>query len=128
MNVKEIISKKSSGFYVGAVSAVLALVTLFIYIGMDSMYFTGLVVAGLAVGIAAFVLSAIFSNRIMTFISYFAYMFALYHFLVLEINYRMDILVDTGLAGLDAIFIVAVVMFIVTIVTAIVSSCMKQEK
>lgn len=128
MNLKEIISKKSSGFYVGATSAALALVTLFVYIGMDSMYFTALVVSGLVVGIAAFVASAVIGNKILNFISYFSYMFALYHFLVLEIDYRMDILVDTGVAGLDAIFIVAVVMFILAIVTGIVSSCMKQEK
>lgn len=128
MNFKELISKKSSGFYVGAASAVLALVTLFVYIGMDSMYFTGFVVSGLAVGIAAFVASAVIGNKILNFVSYFSYMFALYHFLVLEIDYRMDILVDTGVAGLDAIFVVAVIMFILAIVTGIVSSCMKQEK
>lgn len=128
MNVKEIISKKSSGFYVGAVSSVLALVTLFVYIGMNSMYFTGLVVAGLVVGIVAFVVAAVLRIKILNFVSYFSYMFALYHFLVLEINYRMDILVDTGFAGLDAIFIVAVIMFMAAIVTGIVSSCMKQEK
>ena len=53
---------------------------------------------------------------------------AFYHFLVLEVDYRMDILVDTGFKGLDVIFIVAVVFFLLSIAAGIVGSCMKQEK
>lgn len=46
MNIKQIMQNKRSGFYVGAAGALLALVTLFIYLAMNSMYFTGWVVPG----------------------------------------------------------------------------------
>lgn len=127
-NMKEFFDHKAVGFYVGAVGCVLALVTLFVYIGMNSMYFTGWVVTGLVVGMLLFVAASLFRISLLNVVSYFAYMFALYQFLVLEIDYRMDILVDTGIGGLDAIFIVAVIMFLAAIITSIVSTCMKQEK
>ncbi|MBO4989174.1 MAG: hypothetical protein J6D37_02460 [Clostridia bacterium] len=128
MNIKEMLQKKDKGFYVGLASVVLALITLIIYLAMDSMYFTPLVVVGLLVGIAVFFVGAFLNNTFVTAVSYVCYQFALYHFLVLEVNYRMDILVDTGVKGLDAIFIVAVVFFLLSIVAGIVGSCMKQEK
>lgn len=128
MNIKEMLQKKDKGFYVGLAGVVLALITLIIYLAMDSMYFTPLVVVGLLVGIAVFFVGAFLNNAFVTAISYVCYLFALYHFLVLEVNYRMDILVDTGVKGLDAIFIVAVVFFLLTIAAGIVGSCMKQEK
>ena len=128
MNAKELIHNKTAGFYVGAASCVLALITLFIYIGMGSMFFSGLVVAGLLVGIAAFVAASVFNFRIGVIFSYVCYIFAMYHFMVLEIDYRMDVLVDAGVGGLDGIFVVACVFILLTIITGIVSSCMKQQK
>ena len=55
-------------------------------------------------------------------------LFGLYHFLALEINYRMDSLIVYGLGGLDAIFVVATIFYIVSIVATIVASCMRQTK
>ena len=92
MNIKQIMQNKRSGFYVGAAGALLALVTLFIYLAMNSMYFTGWVVAGLIAGIVVFALAALFRLRFLYILSYACYMFAFYHFLVLEVEFRMDIL------------------------------------
>ena len=128
MNIKEIIGNKAPGFYVGAAGAVTALIALFVYIGMGSMYFSALVVVGIFAGIVIFAVSALFNVRIGLVLSYVCYMFGLYHFLALEINYRMDSLIVYGLGGLDAIFVVATVFYIIAIVAAIVGSCMKQTK
>lgn len=130
MNIKTIIQNKRPGFYVGAAGALLALVTLFIYISMNSMYFSGWVVAGLVVGIVVFILAALFRLRFLYILSYAGYMFALYHFLVLEVEYRMDVLVDPqqGFFALDGIFYVACIAFLACIVVTIVASCMKQDK
>lgn len=130
MNIKETIWNKASGFYVGVVGAAFALVTLFVYIAMDSMYFTWLVALGLMLGIVVFGVSALLKFRIGIVISYLCYMFALYHFLVLEVDYRMDVLVDPaqGFMALDAIFLVACAFFLAAIIVTIVSSCMKQDK
>lgn len=130
MNIKQIMQNKRSGFYVGAAGALLALVTLFIYLAMNSMYFTGWVVAGLIAGIVVFALAALFRLRFLYILSYACYMFAFYHFLVLEVEFRMDILVDPqqGFLALDGIFFAAVIAFIACIAVTIVASCMKQEK
>lgn len=130
MNIKQIMQNKRSGFYVGAAGALLALVTLFIYLAMNSMYFTGWVVAGLIAGIVVFALAALFRLRFLYILSYACYMFAFYHFLVLEVEFRMDILVDPqqGFFALDGIFFAAVITFIACIAVTIVASCMKQEK
>lgn len=130
MNIKTIMQNKRPGFYVGAAGALLALVTLFIYISMNSMYFSGWVVAGLVVGIVVFILAALFRLRFLYILSYAGYMFALYHFLVLEVEYRMDVLVDPqqGFFALDGIFYVACIAFLACIVVTIVASCMKQDK
>ncbi len=128
MNIGEIIRNKAPGFYVGAAGAVMALVTLFVYIGMGSMYFSALVVVGILAGIVIFGASALFNIRVGLVLSYVCYMFGLYHFLALEINYRMDSLIVYGLGGLDAIFVVATIFYIVSIVATIVASCMRQTK
>lgn len=128
MDIKGIIRNKAPGFYVGAAGAVTALIALFVYIGMGSMYFSALVVVGILVGIVVFALSALFNIRIGLVLSYVCYMFGLYHFLTLEINYRMDSLIVYGLGGLDAIFVVATVFFLIAIIASIVGSCMKQNK
>ena len=130
MNIKQIMQNQRSGFYVGAAGALLALVTLFIYLAMNSMYFTGWVVAGLIAGIVVFALAALFRLRFLYILSYACYMFAFYHFLVLEVEFRMDILVDPqqGFFALDGIFFAAVIAFIACIAVTIVASCMKQEK
>ena len=106
----------------------MALITLFVYIGMGSMYFSALVVVGILAGIVVFGVSALFNIRIGLVLSYVCYMFGLYHFLALEINYRMDSLIVYGLGGLDAIFVVAAVFYMIAIVAAIVGSCMKQTR
>ena len=97
---------------------------------MNSMYFTGWVVAGLIAGIVVFALAALFRLRFLYILSYACYMFAFYHFLVLEVEFRMDILVDPqqGFFALDGIFFAAVIAFIACIAVTIVASCMKQEK
>lgn len=130
MNIKQIIQNKRPGFYIGAAGALLALVTLFIYIAMDSMFFTPLVVLGLIGGIVFFLLAAFFRVRAGYMLSCACYMFAMYHFLVLEVEYRMDVLVDPaqGLFALDGIFYAAVVMFFACIIVTLVASCLKQEK
>lgn len=128
MNIKQNISNKSIGFFVGLTGAVLALVTLFVYIGMGSMYFSALVVLGLVLGILIFAVSELFNIRVVQILSYICYLFALYHFLVLEIDCRMDALVVYGLGGLDGMFVAAVVFFLLAIIVSIVSSCMKQQK
>ena len=125
MDIKGIIRNKAPGFYVGAAGAVTALIALFVYIGMGSMYFSALVVVGILVGIVVFALSALFNIRIGLVLSYVCYMFGLYHFLTLEINYRMDALIVYGLGGLD---VVAAVFYMIAIVAAIVGSCMKQTR
>ncbi len=130
MNIKAIMQNKRPGFYVGAAGALLALVTLFIYLSMNSMYFTGWVVAGLSVGIVAFIFAALFRLRFLYILSYASYMFALYRFLILEVEYRMDVLVDPqqGFFALDGIFYVACVAFLACIIVTVAASCMKQEK
>lgn len=130
MNIKQIMQNKCPGFYVGAAGALLALVTLFIYIGMNSMYFTGWVVAGLIVGIVAFAVAALLRLRFLYILSYGGYLFALYHFLVLEVEYRMDILVDPaqGFLALDGIFYAACIFFLACIIVTVVASCLKQDK
>lgn len=126
--IGEKIRNKAVGFYVGAAGAVMALVTMFVYIGMDSMFFTPLVILGLIFGILVFLASEWFDVRVGQVLSYVCYMFALYHFLVLEITYRMDAIIIDGLMGLDAIFVVATLFFLIGIVATIVGSCMKQNK
>lgn len=123
-------SNKGSGFYVGLAGALLALITLFVYIGMNSDYFTWLVVLGLVAGIAAFLVAEVLRQPIGIVLSYVCYLFAFYHFLVLEVEFRMDTIVDPaqGVGALDAIFFIAVAFFLLSVITTIVSSCMKQEK
>lgn len=130
INLKETFSNKRSGFYVGAAGALLALVSMFIYIGMNSRYFTGWVIAGLILGIAVFAVAAIFRLRVLYVLSYACYMFAFYHFLTQEVELRMDTIVDPlqGLFALDGIFYAAVVFFLACIIVTVVASCMKQDK
>lgn len=124
------LKNKTYGFYVGVASALLALVTLIIYCAMGSVFFSGWVVAGLVVGIVAFIAAALLRIDQLYILSYVCYMFALYHFCVLEIELRMDMIVDpaTGPLALDGMFYAAVVFFILTVVTTIVASCLKQDK
>lgn len=125
MNMK----KKGPGFYVGAVGALFAVVTVIIYFAMNSMFFTPWVVAGLIIGIAGFVLQHILNLKFLYVLSYGGYMFAFYHFLVLEVEYRMDTLVDPlqGFLALDGIFYVICLTFLICIIATIVASCMKQN-
>ena len=128
-NMKETLVNKRSGFYVGAAGALLALVALFLYLNMNSAYFTGLIIAGLVLGIVVFAIAALSRMRILYVLSYAGYMFAFYHFLTLEIELRMDTIVDPmqGFWGLDGIFYVTCLAFLACILVTIVASCMKQE-
>ncbi len=130
INIKQFFADKRPGFYVGVAGALLALIALFIYIGMNSAYFTGWVVAGLILGIVAFVLSAIFRLRILHVLSYACYMFAFYHFFVQEVELRMDTIVDPmqGFWKLDGVFYVGCIFFIACIIVTIVASCLSQNK
>lgn len=130
MDLKETFSNKSYGFYVGVAGALLALVTMFIYIGMNSRSFTDWVIAGLLFGVVVFAVGAIFRLRVLNVLSYACYMFAFYHFFIQEVELRMDTIVDPmqGILGLDGIFYAACVFFIACIVVSIVASCLKQDK
>jgi uncharacterized membrane protein YvlD (DUF360 family) len=128
INIKEKFLNKASGFYVGLASCVLALITMFIYIGMDSAYFNGWVITGFVLGIVLFFVAELFDITLLQIAGYIMYMVGLYHFLVLEITLRLDAVIVYGIGGLEAIFIVALIFFLATIITAIVSSCMKQNK
>ncbi|MBO4989178.1 MAG: hypothetical protein J6D37_02480 [Clostridia bacterium] len=129
-NFKDVLQNKRSGFYVGAAGALLALVTMFIYISMNSKFFSGLVVLGLILGIVAFAVAGLFNLNFLYVLSYASYMFAFYHFMVLEVEQRMDVLVDPGQGffSLDALFYVATILFLACIIVTLVASCMKQEK
>ena len=129
-NLKETFVNKRPGFYVGVAGTLLALVTMFLYIGMNSNYFTGWVIAGLAFGIVMFAVAAVFRMRALYVLSYAGYLFAFYHFLTLEIELRMDTIVDPmqGFWGLDGIFYVTCIAFLASILVTIVASCLKQDK
>lgn len=128
-NMKETLVNKRHGFYVGVAGALLALVGMFLYLNMKSAHFTGWVIAGLILGIVVFAVAAVSRIRILYVLSYACYMFAFYHFLTLEIELRMDTIVDPmqGFWKLDGIFYAACVAFLACILVTIVASCLKQE-
>jgi uncharacterized membrane protein YvlD (DUF360 family) len=126
--VKAFFNKKSVGFYVGLAAAVLALVTMFIYIGMQSRYFTGWVIVFILLGIVLFVASSILGSKIGLILAYFCYMAGLYMFVIPEVNLRLDTIIAEGMGAVDGIFYATLVFFILTIVSAIVGSCLKQDK
>ncbi len=130
MNIKQTMQNKTAGFYVGVAGALLALISLFLYVGMNSANFTGWVVAGLIVGIVAFVVAALFRLRILYVLSYACYLVAFYFFFTQEVELRMDTIVDPlqGFFGLDGLFYVASLFFLACVIVTIVASCMKQEK
>ena len=130
MNIKQTMQNKAAGFYVGVAGALLALISLFLYVGMNSANFTGWVVAGLIVGIVAFVVAALFRLRILYVLSYACYLVAFYFFFTQEVELRMDTIVDPlqGFFGLDGLFYVASLFFLACVIVTIVASCMKQEK
>jgi uncharacterized membrane protein YvlD (DUF360 family) len=126
--VKDFFSKKSVGFYLGLAGAVLALVTMFIYIGMGSRYFTGWVVVVILLGIALFVASSILGSKIGLILAYFCYMAGLYLFIIPEVNLRLDTIIAEGMGAVDGIFYATLVFFLLSIITAIVGSCLNQDK
>ena len=130
MNIKQTMQNKTAGFYVGVAGALLALISLFLYVGMNSANFTGWVVAGLIVGIVAFVVAALFRLRILYVLSYACYLVAFYFFVTQEVELRMDTIVDPlqGFFGLDGLFYVASLFFLACVIVTIVPPCMKQEK
>lgn len=121
---------KTYGFYVGVASVVLGLLALFCYLGMGRSDFTGWVVAGLLVGVVAGIVTLVLNIDLIYVASYVCYVFAFYHFAVKEVELRMDDLVvaDIGVWRLDGMFYVVTIFLLCAIITAIVASCLKQEK
>lgn len=110
---------------IGMFSCVAAFATMILYIAMQSIYFTPVILGLLLLGIAVHIGAVILNFQVGQIFSYICYLIALYRFLIIEIDLRMDIIVDTGVGTLDRIFFVECTLFFITIITAVISSCRK---
>ncbi|MBR1812712.1 MAG: hypothetical protein IJ773_02690 [Lachnospiraceae bacterium] len=121
------ITKNGSASFVGLFSCLAAVAAVIVYAAMKSMYFTPVVVICLLLGVALYVFCAVADLKWGFLLPVFLYLVAFYHFLILEVEYRMDTIVDTGVGSLDGIFFVAVAMFLIAAISGVISAVMQAK-
>lgn len=130
MNIKETLKNKTLGFYLGLAGAILALVSAFIYIGINSYSFTPWIVILLILGIVVFLAAQLFKIRPVNALSYILYLVAFGIFFRTEIENNMDTIVDPqqGLGAVTPLFFMFIVFALIAVGLTVAASVMKCDK
>lgn len=123
--MKQTMKDKGPGFYLGALSAVLALVSMIGCLVLGGMTVE---VVLLAVGILAFVVTAASNKDLMIFASYFCYLVAGCLFLADQLYTITNVAAGIDATSFETSFVVAAVAIVLTILTGLISTIPSQRK
>jgi hypothetical protein len=123
---KNVMANKTSSILFG-VSMVLTLIAIIAYAAMKSDYFSVWALLLMILGILLTAGGALFKITLCNVGAYLAECVGFFLFLKYEVEVRMDTLVDTGLAGIDAAFYIVVIAMLASVIIAIVGTCKVKE-